>query len=264
MSRLRVANPDTIMVYARHGKAWLAGALIGLILGGVFYGRTTPEYTATAAVELSAVSPAVDLGGVRGRPQMESVDTDAQMLASDEVVAAVAKASGDPEEFVRKSMGVTARNLTRVLELTYTSKSSKGALAGADSAAVGLLAVRQRLVIQPIDDYLSDVVKQTETPLDAAVVDPADRFGTAEFRVESWRERALTARLQVPDSGSVLERAHGATRAERGGIEVPLTSGVATGGLFGFLLGMAFWRLRVRRSPNTRRIQVVVRQGRAA
>jgi hypothetical protein len=263
MSRLRVANPDAIMVYARHGKAWLVGALIGLLLGGAVYWRTTPEYTATAAVELSAVSPAVDLGGVRGRPQMESVDTDAQMLASDEVLAAVAKASGDSEDSARTSLGVTARNLTRVLEITYTNRSSKGAVAGADSAADGLLAVRQRLVIKPIDDYLNEVAKQTETPLDAAVLDPADRFGTAEFRVENWRERALAARLQVPDSGSVLERAHGATHPERGSVELPLTSGVALGGLIGLLLGMAVWRLRGRRPRHTR-IQVVVRQGRAA
>jgi hypothetical protein len=264
MTRLRVANPDPIMVYARHGKAWLVGALVGLVLGGGVYWKTTPDYTATAVVELTSVTPAVDLGGVRGRPQVESVDTDAQMLASDEVVAAVAKSSGDSEQWAQGSLGVTARNLTRVLEITYTSRSPKGATAGANSAADGLLAIRQRLVIKPIDDYLDAVAKQTEIPLDAAVLDPADRVGTAEFRVESWRDRALSARLQVPDSGSVLQLAQGNPAPQRGGIEVPLTSGVATGALLGLLLGMAGWRLRARRTRNTRRIQVVVRQGRAA
>jgi hypothetical protein len=122
-----------------------------------------------------------------------------------------------------------------------------------------LLAARQRLVVQPVEDYLNEVAKRTETPLDAEVVNPDDRFGTAEFRVESWRERALTARLQLPHAGTVLQRATTSSGAERGPIEVPLTSGAALGALVAVLLGIGVQRLRAVRVRQTRRIQLVVR-----
>jgi hypothetical protein len=260
-SRLNVANPDLVMRHLAHGRVWLAGAALGMVLGGCVFITTPAEFSATAAVELSAVSPTIDLGAVRGRPKLESVDTDAQMLASDEVVAAVAKASGDPSSWARSSVSVSARTLTRVLEITYTSRTPRGASAGANSAADGLLAVRQRLVVKPVDDYLSEVAKRTEKPLDAEVVNPTDRAGTAEFRVEGWRDRALAAKLQLPDSGIVLQRASGSSGPQRGDLEVPLTSGAALGGLVGLLLGIGGQRLRAGRTRGARRIQLVVRHG---
>ena len=247
------------MRHLAHGKFWVTGAVLGTVLGGCVFLTTPAKFSATAVVELTAVSPTVDLGAIRGRPKLESVDTDARMLHSDAVVTAVAKASGDSSTWVRSSVGVSARPLTRVLEITYTSETPQGASAGANSAAEGLLDARQRLVIQPVDDYLSEVAKRTSIPLDAAVIDPDDRVGTAEFRVESWRERAITARLQLPNSGTVLQRANIATRS-RGNLEVPLTSGAALGGLLGLALGIVAQWLRAGRSRSARRIQVVVRQ----
>jgi capsular polysaccharide biosynthesis protein len=262
-SRVNVANPDLVMRHLARGRVWLAGALLGVVLGGLFYWATPAKFSATSVVELTAVSPTIDLGAVRGRPRLESVDTDANMLGSDEVVSSVAKASGDSELWARSSLSVAARNLTRVVEVTYTSATPEGARAGANSAADGLLVARQRLVIQPVEDYLSEVAKRTETPLDAEVVNPDDRFGTAEFRVENWRDRALAARLQLPHAGTVLERATASTGAERGPMEVPLTSGAALGALVAVLLGIGFQRLRAGRVRQVRRIQLVVRQGSA-
>ena len=183
------------------------------------------------------------------------------MLASDDVVSSVARASGDPEQWARTAIAVSARNLTRVVEITYTSATPAGARAGANSAADGLLTARQRLVIQPVEDYLNEVAKRTETPLDAEVVNPDDRFGTAEFRVENWRDRALAARLQLPDAGTVLQRATTSSGAQRGPMEVPLTSGAALGALVAVLLGIGVQRLRAGRVTQARRIQLVVRHG---
>jgi capsular polysaccharide biosynthesis protein len=260
-SRVNVANPDFVMHHLARGWVLLAGALLGVVLGGWFYYTTPAKYSATAAVELTAVSPTIDLGTVRGRPRLESVDTDARMLAADDVVSSVAKASGDSTLWARTAVTVDARNLTRVLEITYTSETPEGARAGANSAADGLLVARQRLVIAPIEAYLTEVAKRTETPLDAEVVNPEDRFGTAEFRVENWRDRALTARLQLPDAGTVLQRATASSGAERGPMEVPLTSGAALGALLAVLLSMGLQRLRAGRVRHARRIQLVVRQG---
>jgi capsular polysaccharide biosynthesis protein len=260
-SRVNVANPDLVMHHLARGRVWLAGALLGLVLGGWFYWATPAKFSATSVVELTAVSPTIDLGAIRGRPKLESVDTDANMLASDDVVSSVARASGDPEQWARTAIAVSARNLTRVVEITYTSATPAGARAGANSAADGLLAARQRLVIQPVEDYLNEVAKRTETPLDAEVVNPDDRFGTAEFRVENWRDRALAARLQLPDAGTVLQRATTSSGAQRGPMEVPLTSGAALGALVAVLLGIGVQRLRAGRAVRARRIQLVVRHG---
>src|SRR6187551_3019547 len=97
-SRVNVANPDLVMHHLARGRVWLAGALLGLVLGGWFYWATPAKFSATSVVELTAVSPTIDLGAIRGRPKLESVDTDANMLASDDVVSSVARASGDPEQ----------------------------------------------------------------------------------------------------------------------------------------------------------------------
>jgi capsular polysaccharide biosynthesis protein len=260
-SRVNVANPDLVMRHLARGRVWLAGAVLGTVVGGYFYWATPTTFTATSAVELSAVSPTIDLGATRGRPRLESVDTDARMLASDEVATAVAKASGDSAQWARNSVSVTARTLTRVLEISYTSATAKGASAGANTAADGLLAARQRLVVQPISDYLNEVAKRTATPLDAAVLNAADRSGPAEFRVESWRDRALAARLALPSSGTVLQRASGSSGPQRGDIEVPLTTGAALGALLALLLGMGVQWLRSGRARRARRIQLVVRHG---
>jgi capsular polysaccharide biosynthesis protein len=260
-SRLNVANPDLVMRHLARGKVWLAGAVLGTVVGGCFYWTTPAKFSATTAVELSAVSPTIDLGAARGRPRLESVDTDARMLASDEVASAVAKASGDSQQWAQNSVAVTARTLTRVLEITYTSATPEGARAGANSAADGLLAARQRLIVAPINDYLTEVAKRTDTPLDYAVLNPTDRSGTAEFRVESWRDRALAARLALPNSGTLLQRASGSSAPKRGDLEVPLTSGAALGALLALGLGMGVQRLRSGRSRQARRIQLVVRQG---
>jgi hypothetical protein len=136
---------------------------------------------------------------------------------------------------------VSARNLTRVVEITYTSATPAGR-AGANSAADGLLTARQHLVIQPVQDYLNEVAKRTETPLDAEVVNPDDRFGR---RSSGWRT-GVTGLWRPGSSCRTPARSCSARPPRQVRSEAPwrfrLTSGAALGALVAVLLGIGVQR----------------------
>ena len=72
LGRVNVANPDLVMRHLARGRVWLAGAVLGSVVGGYFYWATQTTFTATSAVELSAVSPTSRTSArARGRPRLE-------------------------------------------------------------------------------------------------------------------------------------------------------------------------------------------------
>jgi len=246
-SRLTVVTSDPILRYGVRGRGWLVGAVIGLTAGLGVYWAAPPSYTATSVVELSEAAPTIDLSPVGAQPKPVSVDTDAQILAGDEVVAAVARATGNTRSSTRMSLAVTARPLTRVLEISFTSSSPETAEVGAQRAAATFLAARGRLVVQRVEDYLVEVGARTASPKQSDVLATAELSGVAESRVEGWRERAIAARLQLRGPGTILEEARITSSADRGDLEVPVVSGASLGALLGLGLSLGRQRHRVER-----------------
>jgi len=247
MARLTIVTSDAILTRGLRGRAWLVGGLLGLLVGIGVHWTTPPEYTATTVVELSEAAAIIDLSPVAARPRLLSVDTDAQIVAADDVVSAVAEATGQTEPTVRRSLLVSARPLTRVLEVSYRTSSPEIAKVGSQQAAETFLVVRERLIVRPVEDYLVEVGERTESPKQAEVLTTADLTGQAQSRVEGWRQRAIAARLALRGAGSVLEQARVTSPADRGDVEVP----VATGTFLGALLGVGV-SLRPRGSPGSR------------
>lgn len=247
--RLVVEDPTPFLRWDRPvRRSTAAGFALGLALGGVAFALTPVRTSATTTVELTDVAPAVRLDE-SGRGHLVTVDTDAQILASDAVVRAVSAQGGHTVEEVRESLSVTARPLTRMLDIVYTAASPHDALVGSRDAASGLLAERQELVMQPLQTYLTEVLDRTEdvTPFAGAQEDadadsaaPRDS-GVPESAtaVELSRSRAIALLSQLASPGQVSEQARVTSAATRGDVEVPVGSGAATGTLLGLVLGSA-------------------------
>lgn len=218
------------------------GVVIGALIGVAYVLAIPPTFRAVVAVELTEVQPVVDLGGSSGEHQEISIDTDAQLAGSDAVVAAAAAADGVDAATARSRMHVSARPLTRVLEITYESDRADDAVQASGAAAAELLAERQRLVIQPVRDYLTSVITHGTDPQD--VVDPAAQPDV--LTPEARRRLALDEELRLPGPGSVLEASHLKLGHRPGQIEVPVATGAAVGGLVAF--GMVTWSRRRRRA----------------
>lgn len=219
----------------------VVGAIIGALIGGAWFVHRQPTTTATAAVELTSLTAVADLSAVGGKGNIVTVDTDAQLLQSDEVVDAAAHAAVRSRTQARLSLSITARPLTRVLEIGYVDPSPTAAVAGAQNAAQAFLALRERVTIAPAREYLARVTAATlpEVPTPPAA-DGTDAVTVSDE--ESRVEQAIATELRLQGPGVVLERARVTAAHDRGQVSVPLASGSALGALLG--VGVAVLRRR--------------------
>ncbi len=225
----------------------LAGLLLGLGAGVALHATTPVQQEATVTLELSSVSPLLDPSpsALAGRPV--TVDTDAQILRSDDIVGPVATASGRTPEQVRADLAATARPLTRVLDLHFRTPDAATALAGAGRAADAFLEVRERLVLAPTLDFLEKVARaplSTTGQVDEPLV---DLEGDLSQGLISQEDRAAALALELPTAGTVLQAPRITAADDRGDAEVPVASGAALGALLGFAL---WWSRRTRRDPD--------------
>lgn len=256
--RLTFVTSDPILTRGLRGRTWLVGGLLGVVAGIGVYVETPPVYTATSVVELASVSPVIDLSPTAAKVQLFTIDSDVQIVADGQVVSSISGITRQPPAEVRRALSVSARQLTRVLQITYTASSPVVATAGAQGAADAFLAERQRLVLQPVQDYLAEVFAKTESPQkSASLTTPglttADLTSRAQARVEDWRQRAIAAQLQGKGAGSVLERARVRAGGDRGDVEVPVVTGACLGALLG--VGVALLRGQVKRARLLSRVR---------
>jgi hypothetical protein len=242
--RLTIVTSDPILTRGLRGRTWLVFSFLGLLAGLGVYLSTPPAYTATAVVELASVAPAVDLSPTAAKIQDFTVDSDAQLVSDGQVVSAVAHVTNQPSAQVSRSLNVTARQLTRVLQISYTAHTRVTATAGAQAAADAFLAERDRLVVKPVQDYLVDVFNNTETPQRSATLTTEGLTTSAQARVENWRQRAIGAQLQSKGAGSVLQRALIRAGGDRGSIVVPVGSGGGLGALLGVAVALAWAQVK--------------------
>ena len=254
--RLTFVTSDAILTRGLRGRTWLVFAFLGLLAGAGVYYETPPTYTASSVVELASVAPVIDLSTTAAKLQPFTIDSDAQLVTDGQVVSAVANVTKQPSTQVVQSLNVTARQLTRVLQISYTARSRATATAGAQAAADAFLAERERLILKPVQDYLIAVFSNTETPQRSAVLTTEGLTTSAQARVENWRRRAIGAQLQSKGAGSVLERALVRAGGDRGSRVVPVGSGGGLGALLGVLVAIARSKVKQARMLSRARSRV--------
>ena len=227
----------------------VVGTVAGLLLGTGLY-VTSPAVTrATVSVEASRVAAVARMNSQVAPPKLVTADTDVHLVLSDEVVTAVAQAIGVSPSEVRRNLTVRARAVTRVLEISYTDPSVARAERAVQVAGEAFLAMRDRLVLQPVRDYLTEVDIATRRVVtgipqaDRAKIEPEDSDS------EVLRRRAQAELAALPPPGLVMEDARLTKIRDRGDVEVPLASGAAAGALVGFG-AFALAGLRKRRDPS--------------
>lgn len=249
----------------------LVGALFGLLVGIAVHQTTPPTFTAQVAIELPMLRDRIDLnpGGTRG--DTISVDTDAQLVLSDPVVQAVAGGEQRPERQVRAALLVTARPLSRILMVSYTTRTADLAARGVRTAGEQFLRERGKAYIDPQASFLGAVQRGTEQI--PAEFDDVVTTGTVPTS-ETLRRRSFVQTMTMPSAGQIVSGPRMTSVQDRGDIEVPLATGFATGALLGVLLVVGLDLLRRRpvvrvgpvvpaqrsrrryRPPTTRRVLV--------
>ncbi len=249
-----VGDRDPIM---RAGRRAVVGVLVGAVLGtaaaGAWYLSRPVEYSSTVSLELSAVAPLVDLNPVGPTLDDVTIDTDAGLAGSDQVVDAVAGETGLASDRVRDRIAVRARPLSRILEITYTtSASADSARDGATAAAEALLDQREQVIINPVRTYLSGVEKasiETQNSNEDTLIGSSDVEGVTVSRgqaaLETRLERAQAYQVRMPQAGTVVASAS-TPDVRRGTIDVILMSGAGLGALIGFFVGLLWERRALR------------------
>lgn len=244
-----LVNSDPVIATLRTKRGWVLvglGALIGAIVGMLWLAATPKTYEATVALELTSVAPQINITSVGARPAVVTIDTDAQIVTSDAVVDAVARTSTRDRTQIRDSLRVSARPLTRVMNVTYGADSEAEAIEGASAAAAAFLDERDRLIVQPVREYLRSVEGQWAPVAGVGGSSPS----RDQWEIEARRLSALTAEMRLQGAGQVLEAASITASGDRGDAEVPVVTGASLGALLG--LGFAIARAATRSAESTR------------
>ncbi len=226
----------------RHRVAIGTFMALGLLVGLAWSLVQPTTYSSTASVALAPVPKYVVATGVGLAPPEVTIDTDAQLLNSPEVLKVVAGALGSDAVVAREHLSVTASPNTHVLHVTVTASAPQVAAKAADGAAAALVQVRRealgalrldqlrlmRLWVGGQEDLLA---KEQSRRL---VIPAYDDFFAQVVELRSGLQELEEARLAPAE---VLNPALPASRHDYPNTEVPLTSGAMVGLLAGCLLG---------------------------
>ncbi|CAL9532585.1 hypothetical protein SUDANB121_04089 [Nocardiopsis dassonvillei] len=242
----------------RRWRPVAAGVIGGaaLALAGVF--AVPSAYTSTTAVQVLPTGMAEFTGERSGRLAGDvNLDTEAQVLRSEEVSAAaaelVAEATGSPAtaEGLRENVDVTVPSNSNVLEIHYTAGSPGAAQAGAAAYAEAYLGQRAERVDGLIGAHLEALRGERER-LEGELGDTAGALGGADPRTEALRQEItslsgdlapLAALRETVEAGRVITPAGLPERASSPNAPLWLAAGTALGLLAG--LGAAVVRDRL-------------------
>ncbi|MGH3471555.1 MAG: hypothetical protein ACRDPG_05870 [Nocardioidaceae bacterium] len=249
---------DIFAAIRRHARVVVVLTLVGGALGGAYAVHHRTPATATQAVLVSA-----DTTNVTAVVPPMTIDTDAQLLYTRPVLAAVARALGGQSstQNVASRLTVTAAPNTRVLQISFSAASSSTAQAGARAAAVALLQHRRAQLkgaqtssiasLQQRSTHLASEISDLRSYLHqggSVQIAPLKReMASLQGRLQNVTEEALTAHYQQTDPGSLVRTT--TVQRPRDGMITSVTSGLMLGLLVGL---MSAWLLdsrltRVRR-----------------
>lgn len=249
--------------FARRHQARLA-VLTGLgMLAGLAWSLMQPAtYSATASVVLAPVPVYVTSSTAELVAPPVSIDTDAQLLRSPEVLGAVGDVLGRDPEIVSENLLVTASPSTSVLHVTVSAGSPAAAADAANAAIDRFVDVRREALGALRRSQLRQLRLLLSEHEDLLAREQGRRL-VIPFRDELYAQlvslrtslEELEAARRLP--AEVVRPAEAPKNADYANAEVPITSGAMLGLVAGCLLGAG--RDRARRlgdgpeAPRTQR-----------
>lgn len=240
---------DHLRFVGRHARIVTSLMALGLLVGLGWAIQEPATYSATASVELTPVpkyiTPVTD---ELAAPEV-TIDTDAQLLASPQVLNAVGARLDTDNETAATHLLVSASPNTYVLHVTVESSSPVTAAAAADAAAAALIEVRRESLGALQEDQilqLGRLVTQQEQVLAREQSREVLIPESAESFAHLVELRAALEELQwARQEPGRLVRASTAPRApDYANSEVPIVSGAMLGLLAGCLIGAGRDRFR--------------------
>lgn len=233
---------DHVRFLRRHRAVVEAAVGLGL-LAGVVVGVLQPAtWSATSSVALAPIPVYVKISADELVPPEVSLDTDAQLLGSPEVLGAVGRELGVDADEAADHLTVSASPLTRVLHITVSASSA------ADAQAATSAAVREFVALR--GDVLGALGEEPLRELRLAL-------DTRESELAQVRERRIVLDddelfLQVLDLRAALDELEAAQAVpadvispaevpdapDYANTEVPVVSGAALGLLVGLLIAV--------------------------
>jgi uncharacterized protein involved in exopolysaccharide biosynthesis len=239
--------------FLRRHRAPLVGLMTAGLLAGYAWSLHQPDtYSATASIALAPVPVYVMTSTDELVPPEVTIDTDAQLLQSREVLDAIGDVLGADRETAAGHLSVTASANTRVLHVKVTAHSAEDAAAAANAAVTALADVRRHSLGALQESQIRNIRRLAGTDSDELqqVADQDVLVSTDDEQLS----QVLSARASLDELeearanptevvGPAVPPAH----ADYANTEVPLVSGAMLGLLAGCLVGIA----RDRRTSRT-------------
>lgn len=215
--------------------------VLGLLIGLAWSLTQQSTWTSTASVSLAPVPKYVLPTGTGLAAPAVSIDTDAQLLSSPQVVQVVAEILGTGTDEAGESVSVSASPNSHVLHVSVTASSAPAAAAAADAAAAALVRVRRNALGALHLDQLrllrlwvggqEDLLAQEQST--GVVIPTTDEQFDHLLHLRTGLQELEEARLAP---GEVVNPARPAEQPDPTDREVQLTSGAMLGLLAGCLL----------------------------
>ena len=226
----------------RHARSIVLLMVAGLMTGFAWSVQQPATFSATTSVALAPVpkyltSSIVDIAA----PEV-TIDTDAQLLQSPQVLGAVGDILGTSAAEARTRLSMTASPNSHVLHVTVRSSSPDLAAAASASAVASFTGVRRNALGALRHDQLRQLrqllVAQEELlareQSKRLVIPATDQLFTEVLGLQDALDELLLARSKPAE---VVRAADPPTRADYSNTEVPAVSGAMLGLLGACLLG---------------------------
>jgi uncharacterized protein involved in exopolysaccharide biosynthesis len=233
---------DYLGFVRRHAVAIGVLTVVGLAAGIAWSLQQPASFSATTSVALAPVPKYVVPSTTELVAPEVTVDTDAQLLQSPQVLDAIATALGTDPDVASEHLSVTAAPNSHVLNVTVEASSPERAATAANAAVAALIEVRRDVLGSLREDQLRQLrllIATQERVLARQqairlVVPATDDLFAQVFELREELEELEEAGRQPAE---VVRPAEPPRTKDYANTEVPLTSGLMLGLLAGCLLG---------------------------
>lgn len=253
------AHTSTGRAVRHHLVVIVLGVVLGAVAGWLYAGTASTSYLSTTRVLVnpSVGNPYAPTPSSVRQDELTSLETEAQVARSAEVLAAVAEKSGVTTHELERHLQVTVPPNTQILEISYSATKPQVAERVADAIASTYLENREQRFndvnaarIQRVAARSKTVVDELRAATAAALEGPASAQSfqselAAALRNELVSLRAQRTALENSESppGSVIAPASTAQRARDLSALVFPAAGALVGLMLAYLLALLLERV---------------------